>query len=238
MEIQSMPGLKNIPLRWFALFAGFTILAMAIIAPFAELYAYPKLVVPGNGAETSKNIVANKSLFISVLFSYLFTFIGDVLLSWALYFLLKQVNRYLSLLAACFRLVFAMIALNALVNLITVFRLLNTSEYVTIFEPDQLNAQVMLCLNTFRSSYHFGILFFGIHLIITGYLVFKSDYIPKVLGLCLILSGLGYLADSLKPFLFPNFNTGFITITFFGELIFMLWLLIKGSRLKESNQMS
>ncbi len=53
------------------------------------------------------------------------------------------------------------------------------------------------------------------------------------MGVILTISGLGYMTDALKPFLFPNFNSEFITITFFGELIFMLWLLIKGSRIKE-----
>ena len=225
---------NTISLRTAAFIAGLTILIMAVIAPFAELFVYPKLVVAGNPIITAKNIIANKTLFISAIFSYLITFIGDVVVGWALYVLLKPVNEHLSLLTAWFRLVFTAIALVALLNLVSVFRLLTTSEYSTMFQPAQLYAQVMLSLNAFRYGFHFGLLFFSIHLGLLGYLVLKSNYIPKIMGVLLIISGIGYLIDTLKPFLFPNFNSGFITITFFGELIFMLWLIIKGSRIKEA----
>jgi hypothetical protein len=93
----------------------------------------------------------------------------------------------------------------------------------------------MLSLNAFRSGWYFGISFFGIHLGLLGFLVFRSDYIPRILGVLLIIAGLGYLINSLKPFLFPNINVDFAKFTFYGELIFMLWLLIKGWRIKESN---
>jgi hypothetical protein len=104
-----------------------------------------------------------------------------------------------------------------------------------VFDPDQLSFQVKLSINAFRSGWYFGILFFGIHLELLGYLVFRSNYIPKILGILLIIAGLGYLSNALKPFLFPNINLDFAKFTFFGELIFMFWLIIRGSRIKESN---
>lgn len=227
----------EISLHKAALVAGIVILMMALIAPFAELFAYPKLVNPANAAETVRNITSNKMLFVSAVFGYLLTFAGDVVVSWALHILLKPVNESLSLLAAWFRLVFSVIGLVALLNLVAVFQLLTKPDYIAAFGQTQLYAQVMLYLTTFRSGYHFGILFFSVHLILLGYLVFKSGYIPKVMGLFLIICGLGYLTDALQPFLFPNIHLKFITLTFFGELVFMLWLLIKGSRLgKELNR--
>ncbi len=222
-----------ISLRTAALVVGLTILVMALIAPFSELFIYPKLINPTNAAETVKNITSNKTLFVSAIFGYLLTFSGDIVVSWALYILMKPVNEPLSLLTAWIRLVFSVMALVALLNLVAVFKLLTNHDYLIMFGQTQLYAQVMLYLTTFRSGYHFGILFFSIHLILLGYLVFKSHYIPNIMGLLLIISGIGYLTDTLKPFLFPDFNLRFITITFFGELIFMLWLLIKGSRIKE-----
>jgi len=204
-----------------ALIAGISLLIMVIAAPFAELFVYPKLVVPDHAAETAKNIIANKTLFISGLLGYLITFICDLLVSWALYVLLKPVNENLSLLTALFRLVYTVIALVALLNLVTVFRLLNTSDFLTVYQPDQLNAQVMLSLNAFRTHFHFGILFFSIHLMLLGYLVIRSKYIPVIFGVLLIIAGLGYLLTTLKPFLFPNINLDFATYTFYGELIFM-----------------
>ncbi len=218
-----------------ALIAGIGLLIMVIAAPFAELYVFPKLIVPGNAAETVKNIIVNKTLFTSAIYGYLITFICDLVVAWAFYVLLKPVNKNLSLITAWFRWVYTGIALVALLNLVTVLRLLNTSDTLTGFQPDQLHAQVMLSLSAFRTQWHFGMLFFGIHLGLLGYLVFRSKYIPGILGVLLIIAGLGYLLTTLKPFLFPSINLDFAEYTFYGELIFMLWLLIRGSRIKETN---
>ncbi|HEX9330576.1 MAG TPA: DUF4386 domain-containing protein [Anaerolineales bacterium] len=218
-----------------ALIAGIGLLIMVIAAPFAELYVFPKLIVPANAAETVKNIIVNKTLFTSAIYGYLITFICDLVVAWAFYVLLKPVNKNLSLITAWFRWVYTGIALVALLNLVTVLRLLNTSDTLTGFQPDQLHAQVMLSLSAFRTQWHFGMLFFGIHLVLLGYLVFRSKYIPGILGVLLIIAGLGYLLTTLKPFLFPSINLDFAEYTFYGELIFMLWLLIRGSRIKETN---
>ena len=218
-----------------ALIAGIGLLIMVIAAPFAELYVFPKLIVPANAAETVKNIIVNKTLFTSAIYGYLITFICDLVVAWAFYVLLKPVNKNLSLITAWFRWVYTGIALVALLNLVTVLRLLNTSDTLTGFQPDQLHAQVMLSLSAFRTQWHFGMLFFGVHLGLLGYLVFRSKYIPGILGVLLIIAGLGYLLTTLKPFLFPSINLDFAEYTFYGELIFMLWLLIRGSRIKETN---
>jgi hypothetical protein len=96
-------------LRTAALIAGFVTLIMILLAPFAELYAYPRLVVSGNGSETVKNLIAHQTLFAIMIMAYALTFIGDIITAWALYVLLKPVNLYLSALAAIFRLVFSII---------------------------------------------------------------------------------------------------------------------------------
>jgi phosphoglycerol transferase MdoB-like AlkP superfamily enzyme len=136
-----------------ALIAGLGLLVMVIAAPYAELFVYPKLVVAGNPGETVKNITANKTLFISAILGYLVTFICDVVVAWALYVLLKPVNENLSLLTAWFRLVYTVIALVALLNLVNVLQLLNTAGYLTVFEPGQLNIQVMASLSAFRHDW-------------------------------------------------------------------------------------
>lgn len=219
-----------------ALIAGIGLLIMVIAAPYAELYAYPKLVVPGNAAETAQNIIANQTLFVSVICGYLITFLCDVLVAWALYVYLKPVDENLSLLTAWFRLIYTVIALVALLNLITVLGFVNASDTLTGTQLDQFYVQVMLSLKAFKSHWNFGLLFFGIHLGLLGYLVFRSDYIPRILGILLVIAGLGYSLNTLRPFLFPIINLDFAQYTFYGELIFMLWLLIKGSRTKESGE--
>ncbi len=113
-----------------ALIAGFGLLIMVFAAPIAELYAYPRLVVPGNIEETVQNILDHEGLFLAGVFCYLITFICDVLVAWALYVLLMPANRSVSLLTAWFRLVYTVIALFGLLRLVTVFRLLNTPDSV------------------------------------------------------------------------------------------------------------
>jgi hypothetical protein len=222
-------------LRTAALIAGLALITMAIAAPIAELFVYPKLVNPWNVSESIKNILANQTLFRTCILCYLLTFICDILAAWALYILLKPVNGNLSILAALFRIVYAVIAIVALSNLVTVLKILTNPDYIKTFQPNQLTMQINLSLNAFQNGWDFGIIFFGIHLEILGYLVFRSNYIPKIMGILLIIAGLGYLANALKPFLFPDITLDFAKFTFYGELIFMLWLLIKGSRMKELN---
>jgi hypothetical protein len=227
---------KNISLRKAALIAGLSLLVSVATAPFAELYALPKLIIQDKAAETVQNIIANQSLFIAAIFSYLLAFICDLTLAWSLYILLRPVNADLSLLTAWLRLTYTIIALVALNNLITVFRLLTTSDYLILLGKDQLYAQAMIYLRAFRNHWYFGIIFFGIHLLFLGFLIIRSNYIPKLLGIILLVTGMGYLLTTLQPYLFPNLNVDFAQYTFYGELIFMLWLLLKGSRLKEQIQ--
>ncbi len=228
-----MKNVKPISLSKAALIAGLTLLGLAIVAPFAEMYALPKLIVSFNASETAQNIIANKSLFVMAILAYLLAFILDLIVTWALYIFMKPVNEDLSLLTAWFRLVYTVISLVALNNLVTGYRLLTTPEYLTIFQPEQLHVQAMIFLKAFRNHWYFGLIFFALHLFLLGYLAIKSDFIPKIMGILLIITGLGYLLNTLKPYLFPSVNTDFALYTFFGELIFMVWLLIKGSRLKE-----
>jgi len=225
---------KNISLSKAALIAGISLVLSVAAAPFAELYALPKLIVQDKAAETAQNIIANQSLFVATIFSYLVTFVCDLVLAWSLYILLRPVNADLSLLTAWLRLTYTIIALVALNNLITVYRLLTSSSYVNIFGQEQLYAQSMIYLRAFRNHWYFGIIFFAIHLLFLGYLIIRSNYIPKLLGIILLITGVGYLLTTVQPYLFPNFSVDFAKYTFYGELIFMLWLLIKGSRLKET----
>jgi Domain of unknown function (DUF4386) len=161
-------------------------------------------------------------------------FIGDVVLAWALYVLLAPVNRSLSLLTAWFQLVYAAIALVGVVNLATAYHLLNTPEYLTAFGPGPLHAQVMLQLHSFRYDWNIGLVLFGIHLVLLGYLIFRSGYIPRTLGILLVINGLGWMINGLGPYLYPKSDFyGFLFITFFGELLFMLWLLIRGWKIPQ-----
>lgn len=222
---------EGLTLRQAALIAGFAYLLSPVTT--AEFSIMPKLVIPGNIEQTVQNIVAHHGLFVAAIFCYLITFIEDVVIAWALYVLLVPVNRSVSLLTAWFRLVYTAIALFGWLNLVTVFRLLNTPDYLTAFGSAQLHAQVLLLLRSFRYDWSMSLVIFGIHLVLLGYLIYRSGYIPRIIGILLVIDGLGWAIDSLQPYLYPNAHLGFLFITFFGELVFMLWLLIRGWKIQE-----
>jgi hypothetical protein len=105
---------------------------------------------------------------------------------------------------------------------------LNGADYLIVFEPNQLQALVMLSFNAFISGWDIGLVIFGLHLLVLGYLVFKSGYIPKVLGILLAVASLGYLIDSFGKILLPNYNLTIAMFTFVGELLLIFWLLWRG----------
>ena len=136
----------------------------------------------------------------------------------------------LALLAAWFRLVYAAMLGVALFNYAHVLQLLSGADYLKALEADRLHADTMLAIYTFDDGWAIGLVFFGLHLALLGYLVLKSDYIPKILSFVLIAAGLAYLIDSFGKLLLPNSDLGIATFVGWGELLFMLWLLFRGAR--------
>ena len=222
----------NITLRKAALIAGVGYILM-IGSPIAEGMFYNNLVDLSDAAKTVKNLTTNNALLRFGIFLYLINFIGDILAAWALYILLKPVNSNLSLLAAWLRIIYSVMSLVAVMNLLTVLQLTSHYNYLSAFTNDQLQAQVMIALHSFRDEWSFSFTFFGSYLILLGYLAFASTYVSKIVGVCLMIAGAGWLSDSLQPLLYPNVNISVGMIAGFGELIFMFWLFIKGIRLKE-----
>jgi hypothetical protein len=120
-----------------------------------------------------------------------------------------------------------------------VYRLLHTPDYQTAFGSQPLHAEVMLLLNSYRYESNMDLTIFGLHLGLLGYLVYRSGYIPKVIGILLVIDGLGWLIDPLRPYLYSSSQAGSIFIQFFAifsftELILPLWLVIRGWKIQES----
>lgn len=222
---------EGLTLRNAALIVGFCYVLSPVT--FAEFYIFPKLVIAGNMDQTAQNLIAHGKLYVVGILCHLITLILDIVSTWALYILLAPVNRALSLLTAWFRLVYVVMALIGVVEMVTVFRLLNTPDFLTLFGRQQLLAQAQLLLRSFRYDWSFSLVIFGIHLGLLGYLIFTSRYIPSVLGILLTLIGISWVFYSLRPYLYPTVNLGFIPIAGFGELLFPLWLLIRGWKIPE-----
>lgn len=222
---------NQLSLRQAAVISGICLLIMVVAAPFAEMYAYPKLVNRSDLDNTIANISSNRGLLVGCIFGYLLTFILDIVVSWSLYVLMRPVHRDLSLLTAWFRIVYTIIGLIALLNLVAVYRLVHAPAAFGV-TGENLALQVGQYLGSFKTQWYFGLIFFSLHLVLLGYLVIRSSYIPKIIGVLLIITGLGYSLTTLKPFFFRDVNIDFAAYTFYGELVFMLWLLIRGWKIK------
>lgn len=224
----------GITLRRAALIAGLVYLLNPVA--YAEFTLYPKLVIPGNIEQTVVNITAHGGMFVAMTLCYFIAFIQDIVIAWALYILLAPVNRSISLLAAWLRLIYTTLALAAALNLVTVYRLLDTPEYTKVFGTRALLAQVDLLIHSFRYAYGFVLTIFGMHLCLLGYLMFRSGYqgwTSKVVGVLLFVPGIGWIAYELSPYLYSKLNVDWLFYTSFGELFFILWLVIAGWRMKE-----
>lgn len=218
--------------RQIALIAGFSLLLMIVSIILAEVVAMAGIIVDGDAAATVDNILANQGRFRFGIVAYLGVAILDLVVAWAFYVFLKPAIDDLSLLAAWSRVVYTIILGIALINVYSVFQLLGNAAYLSSFGTPEIQAQVMLSLKAFRDTWDVGYVFFGIHLFLLGIVAFRSGFVPKVVGGILVLAGISYLVDYLGWILFPNLGLGVSFIFGYGELIFMVWLLIWGGKTK------
>jgi len=227
--------IADISQRQAAIIAGFGLLISIIGVIFASIFV-DNLIVPGDAAETANNIMANEGLFRTGIVSWLFVLIGDVVRAWALYVFFKQVNKSLSLLAGWFMLIHAAIFGITQLNLVFASELLGGAGYFTVFEPNQLHALVLLFINGYNYGFQIGLFFFSFHLFVLGYLVFKSGYIPRILGVLLIVAFFGYLIDSAGQILpnYPEIISQVVTVpNTIAELALIVWLVFKGGKIPE-----
>ena len=215
-------------LRTMALVAGTGLLAMTVCAVGAIAFVFEKHIVPGNAIATVGNILAGETQFRMGIAALLAVAILDVLVAWALYVFFAPANKNLSLLAAWFRLVYAAMLGVALSGYTHVLRLLETIHSTAAGEVTPLHADVMRSLRAFDDGWAMGLVFFGIHLLILGYLVFRCGYTPKVLGFALVIAGAAYVMDGFGRFLLPHHNLQLATWVGWMEALWMVWLLYKG----------
>jgi len=164
---------------------------MTIAAVFATDITIGSLVVSHDAAATTNHIKSSEMLFRTGVLSWLVILICDVLAAWGLYIFLKPANSSLSLLAAWLRLVYAAILGAAICNLLYVTMLIRSEAYQTGLGIRPLQLQVLLFVNGFYDLWSLGLIVFGIHILLVGYLIFRSDYIPKFLGALLLLAFFG-----------------------------------------------
>src|SRR3972149_1166853 len=176
------------PVVW-ALFAGALYLVANLFAPFTLLYLPSRFIVRGDAAATANSIMASESLFRVGIVGNLFTFIANILLALALYHLLKVVNKNMASLMVILFLVGVPIAMLNELSQLAVLQLLSGADYLKAFAPDQLQAIVYLSLGVHDQGLLIAHVFFGLWLLSMGYLVFRSGFIHRIVGVLLVIAG-------------------------------------------------
>jgi hypothetical protein len=214
--------------------AGFLYLLLVVAAPFRLSYIPSKLFVHGNAAATADNIAAHESLFRLGIVADLFCGTILIFLLLALYQLLKGVDQNLAVLMAILGGVMpAVIDFINVLNDAAALILVRGADFLSVFEKPQRDALAMLFLRLHGQEIVAAEILWGLWLFPFAILVYRSRFLPRFLGVWLILNGFAYLALSLSGLVLPQYQDMVANIAFpaqLGEVAIMLWLLIKGAR--------
>jgi len=205
---------------------GVVYLVYFLTAVFGEFFLRG-LVVDGDAAATAGNILAHESLFRLGLATGLIATACYIAVTAFFYGLFKPVNRGLSLLAAFFSLVgCAILALGSLFQIAPLV-VLGGSQYLGVFKVEQLRALALMSLELHSQAVNICFVFFGFYCLLIGYLIFRSAFLPRILGVLMALAGLGWLTF-LSPPLASHLSPYILVLGFLAELSLMLWLIVMG----------
>lgn len=213
-------------------FAGCLYVLTSILGAFAMIYVPGKLIVDGNAAATARNLAASATLWRLGIVAQILSEAGFIFVALALYDLFKGVNRlHAALMMGLIVLSIPIAFLNEL-NSVAALLLARGSDFLAVFEKPQLEALSMLFLNLHSAGFGIAELFWGLWLFPLGALVYRSQFLPRFLGIWLILGGVAFVVLSVTTVAWPQYQGKVFTYTQpvrIGEAVFMLWLLIKGA---------
>jgi len=214
--------------------AGFLYILFSVFGVVRLIYIPKVLFVPGNAAATANNIAAHESLFRFGIVSYLLCAAGWIFVTLALYRLLKGVDQGLAILMVILGglIPVPIFFLNA-VNDVAALLFARGTDFLAVFDKPQREAFVVLFLRLHHHGDLANEIFWGLWLIPFGLLVYRSRFLPRILGIWLMAGCVGYLAQSFTGFLFPQYEDKVFTYTqplMMSELAIMLWLVIMGTK--------
>ena len=207
--------------RKASLTAGIALALLAALSVFGNFIAINPLVTPGDAVKTAQNILASETMFRWGIASLILVAIGDIIVASALLTLFRPVNRGVSTAAAWFRAAYAAVYLTGISQLLIAITVLA--------DPNQASRAI----EAFSTIWQASLILFAVHLLLEGYLAYRSGFMPKVFGVLLAVAGLGYLADGFGAVLISGYSFGIGRFTFVGEVALILWLLIKGTRMTD-----
>lgn len=228
----STPGGLDPASQRLARVAGLLYLLIFVMAPFAEFFVREGLVVADDAGATARNIIASEGLFRAGLAVDLLVFVIEVAQAAVLYVLFASVSRTVALVMAFARLAQAAVLGLNLLNMYAALEVLTAPALVGLGDV-QADSLALLFLRTQSAGYELGLMFFALHLFALGYLVYRSAFLPRVLGALLVVSAAGYVANGIAVFVAPAIAdvtaTAVIVAALLGELPLTVWLLARGA---------
>jgi Domain of unknown function (DUF4386) len=223
------------PVKKAARLAGAIYLMMVFTAPFSLIYVPSKLIVSGNAAATADNIRAHETMFRLAIFGDLVGQVIFICLSIALYRLLRDVSRPWAWLMVAFVLVSSSVCFLNVLNYIGALTLFHGADFLSVFEKPQRDALGMLFLRLYSHGIFMAEIFWGLWLFPFGLLVFRSGFLPRWIGVWLMINCFGYvILSAIALFALAYYQAAFkySQPVLLGELAIMLWLLIRGANVK------
>jgi hypothetical protein len=227
-----MSGVFDVSPRAQARIAGAVYLATGTAAVIGEMFVRGKLIVRGDPAATAANILSHATLWRAGGVADLFAAAGDATLALLFFVLFAGVSRPISLLAAFFRLIH--VAVLATITLLHFAPLayLSTAAPLIGMSTAQLQAQAFASLRLHAIGYNIALFFFGFTCIALGFLISRSSFLPRLIGVWLAIAGAAYVVNSALHFLAPAYGAQFFRYVLvpcgLGELVLMVWLLVFG----------
>lgn len=224
----------------YARIGGILYMFIIVAGILGEIIVRGKLVVSGDAASTASNIMTSQSLWRIGIAGDIMMHVFDIPLMLILYVLLRPVNKNLALLAVLFNLTQTAVLVVNKLNLAFPLFLLGNADYLKVFEPSQLYALTHIFVGLHEYGFGVGLIFFGFACLGYGYLIFRSGYFPKAIGVLMQVAGLCYLTNSFALLLAPEFSSRIVPAIlippFIAEASLSLWLLLKGVNVEEWNR--
>ena len=216
-------------MRRAALLAGLGLLLMSVLAGLANFGVLERLVAEGDAARTTNDIREALGSFQLAIVALLLVAALDVVVAWGLWIFFDRVHHAVAVLAAWCRGLYAAIFAVAISHLLAVARLLGDSQLHGPTDT-RVTGEVLAEIQQFDKVWSLGLGLFGVHLLLIGWLAFTSGFVPRFIGVLVAIAGAGYLADSLGGLVSVTYGLEVASVTFVGEVVLMVWLLMFAAR--------
>lgn len=220
------------PLRVPALVGGLGILVLAALSGWAYFGVLEPLITEGDPARTAHDVLAAATTFRLGIVALTLAALLDIVVGWALWAFFSAVRPNAAAVSGALRAVYGVVFLGAITQLVAALDILTSATTLT----PQVQTQTLHRIETFQFVWDAGLLLFGLHLVLTGYLAYRAAYAPRLLGWLLVIAGIGYIVDSAAALLDPGTVPELAAFTFVGEVWLIIWLLTRARHVTIESQ--